>query len=85
MINVHRLKKVNADKVMSALKDRGISAKVVKAPLSLLAFEMADGWYGSEATRQIIKDDTENMVGIECDLSGQKFHKILVELGIVKK
>lgn len=80
-LRTHRIKEKNTDIVLSALKERNIDASVVEAPMS------SDTYYNFYVPYpdDDYSWDTNGMVGIRCNLSGQKFHRLLVEIGVVAK
>ena len=84
-MRVHRIKEKNLQKVSDEMSKRKIQFEVVPAPLSDSAYYEADGWYGEQYNKQVIDNDLKGMIGIQCELSGKKFHLLLVDLGIVTK
>lgn len=80
-MRTHRIKQVNLPLVTKGLTDQSIPFQVVAAPVSDTTYYQCDGWYDDDAER--IAADISGMVGIQCSMSGKKFHKLLVSLGVV--
>jgi hypothetical protein len=85
MLRTHRIKKVNLSAVSDVLTNQNIPFQIVDAPLSWTASCIIDGWYDVDYEHAVMLNDLDGMVGLQCDLSGKKFRKLLVGIGVVNK